>query len=100
MVSVCDIYLAALRWSALDHFKLVDGVLGVGPPDCATVLQYGSDERKICSGFCRFIADLKVSSQEAYHTVSIHSLESGSYAYSKPCLIAFLHQEIVLNPLM
>ena len=38
--------------STLDHFKFVDVVLGVGAPDCATVLQYGSDERKICSCFC------------------------------------------------
>ena len=38
--------------SMLDHFKFVDVVLGVGAPDCVTVLQYGSDERKICSCFC------------------------------------------------
>ena len=33
--------------SRLDHLKFVDVVLGVGAPGCATVLQYGSDERKI-----------------------------------------------------
>ena len=50
VVSVCDIPVPSR--STLDHFKLVDEVLGVGAPDCATVLQYGSDERKMCSCFC------------------------------------------------
>ena len=40
--SVCNIPSRSM----LNHFKLVDVVLGVGVPDCATVPQYGSDERE------------------------------------------------------
>ena len=42
----------------------VDVVLCVGAPDCAKVPEHGYDEKKMCSSFCRFIADLQVSSQE------------------------------------
>ena len=61
MVSVCT----TSSHSTLDPFKSVDVVLCVGAPDCVTVIQHGSDEKKMCSSFCRFIADLQVSSQEA-----------------------------------
>ena len=43
VVSVCNISSRSMLY----HFKFVDVVLGVGAPDCATVLQYGYDEKDV-----------------------------------------------------